>query len=47
LGSFWEEHLKLMLSIPMNGKASSINLNCAAAVVLAEINRRKFASNRF
>lgn len=47
LGSFWDEYLEVMLSIPMSGKASSMNLNCAAAVVLAEINRRKFSSNRF
>lgn len=41
LGAFWEKYSDSMISIPMIGKASSLNLNCATAGVLMEINRRK------
>ena len=44
LGEFWEKHSDSMVSIPMVGRASSLNLNCATAGVLMEINRRKHAS---
>ena len=29
LGEFWEKHCDLMITIPMIGRASSLNLNCA------------------
>ncbi|MAK46673.1 MAG: hypothetical protein CMI24_05395 [Opitutae bacterium] len=45
LGSFWEKNTDSMISIPMIGKASSLNLNCATACALMEINRRKMPSS--
>ena len=45
LGSFWEKNSDSMISIPMIGKASSLNLNCATACALMEINRRKMPSS--
>jgi TrmH family RNA methyltransferase len=41
LGQFWETNVDAMVSIPMRGYGSSLNLNCATAVILMEINRRK------
>ena len=41
LGEFWEKHCDSMITIPMTGRASSLNLNCATTGVLMEINRRK------
>ena len=41
LGEFWEKHCDSMVTIPMTGRASSLNLNCATTGVLMEINRRK------
>ena len=41
LGEFWEKHCHSMITIPMIGRASSLNLNCATTGVLMEINRRK------
>ena len=41
LGEFWEKHCDSMVTIPMAGRASSLNLNCATAGVLMEINRRR------
>ena len=41
LGEFWEKHCDSMITIPMIGRASSLNLNCATTGVLMEINRRK------
>ncbi len=44
LGQFWETNADVMVSIPMQGRGSSLNLNCATAGVLMEINRRKMIS---
>jgi TrmH family RNA methyltransferase len=44
LGQFWEKNVDAMVSIPMKGHGSSLNLNCATAGILMEINRRKFNS---
>ena len=41
LGEFWEKHCDSMITIPMIGRASSLNLNCATTGVLMEINRRR------
>ena len=41
LGQFWETNVDTMVSIPMRGYGSSLNLNCATAGILLEINRRK------
>ena len=41
LGQFWETNVDAMVSIPMKGYGSSLNLNCATAGILMEINRRK------
>ena len=41
LGEFWDKHCDSMITIPMIGRASSLNLNCATTGVLMEINRRK------
>ena len=41
LGQFWETNVDAMVSIPMRGYGSSLNLNCATAGILMEINRRK------
>ena len=41
LGQFWETNVDVMVSIPMRGYGSSLNLNCATAGILMEINRRR------
>ena len=41
---FWEKNSDSMISIPMYGEASSLNLNSATACILLEINRRKHLS---
>ena len=41
LGQFWETNVDATVSIPMRGYGSSLNLNCATAGILMEINRRK------
>lgn len=40
LGSFWTKNINEMISIPLRGRASSLNLNCASACVLMEFNRQ-------
>ena len=40
LGSFWAKNISGMISIPLYGRASSLNLNCATACVLMEFNRQ-------
>ena len=40
LGKSWEKIVQDMVSIPLHGKASSLNLNSATACVLMEFNRQ-------
>ena len=39
LGEFWKERIGEWALIPMEGEASSLNLNASAACLLAEFNR--------
>jgi len=39
LGEFWKERIREWACIPMEGDASSLNLNASAACLLAEFNR--------
>jgi len=39
LGEFWKERIREWACIPMEGEASSLNLNASAACLLAEFNR--------
>ena len=39
LGEFWKERIGEWARIPMEGEASSLNLNASAACLLAEFNR--------
>jgi TrmH family RNA methyltransferase len=39
LGQFWRERIDEWITIPMEGEASSLNLNVSAACLLAEFNR--------